>query len=124
VQALDGEEATLAHVRLDGPPRVGKYGVDLAALERVALPALASPTSGVVVIDELGKMELASAAFCDAVLRLFETPADIVATVQVFRHPFTDSLKRRGDVERLQVTRAGRDRLPEEIADRIAAAPT
>jgi len=62
VEAASGAKEVLAHVDLPGPPRVGRYGVDLAAFERVALPALRVPrTGGVVVVDELGKMELASA---------------------------------------------------------------
>jgi nucleoside-triphosphatase len=124
VRAFGGDEATLAHVALPGPPRVGRYGVDLVAFERVALPALgAQPRPGlVVVVDELGKMELASDAFCDAVLGLFRTPVDVVATTHVFRHPLTDSLKARSDVERVQVTRASRDHLPEQLADRLTGA--
>jgi len=121
VRALGGERATLAHVELAGPPRVGKYGVDLAAFERVALPALETPPKvRVVVVDELGKMELASEAFRDAVVALFDAPVDVVATVHVFRHPLTDGLKRRADVERVRVTHATRDRLPEELARRLA----
>jgi nucleoside-triphosphatase len=120
VETMDGERATMAHVSLPGPPRVGRYGVDLETFESVALPALADPPRrGVVVIDELGKMELASDRFREAVSRLLETPADLVATVHVFRHPFTDALKRLDDVERVQVTRGNRDRLPEELAAKL-----
>jgi nucleoside-triphosphatase len=124
VERLDGRQrGTLAHVELPGPPRVGKYGVDLEALERVALPALLGPPKrSVVVLDELGKMELASEAFREAALRLFDASVDVVATAHVFRHPFTDALKRRPDVERLQVTRATRTALPEHLAERLAAA--
>jgi nucleoside-triphosphatase len=123
VETVDGQRATLAHVTFAGPPRVGKYGVDLAAFERVALPALAKPPERwVVVIDEVGKMELASARFREAVSRLLETDADLVATVHVFRHPFTDELKHRRDVERISVTRANRDSLPERLAERLTAA--
>ena len=43
VEAASGTQARLAHVGLPGPPRVGRYGVDLAAFERVALPALGDP---------------------------------------------------------------------------------
>ena len=119
VTAAGGHRAVLAHVNLDGPPRVGKYGVDLAAFERVALPALADPgTGGVVVIDELGKMELASAAFRDAVQRLLGTDCSLVATVHIHRHPFTDALKRRIEVVRLDAS--NRDRLPMALADRLA----
>src|ERR671930_595519 len=43
VESLSGPSAVLAHVDLSGPPRVGKYGVDLAAFERVVLHAFAQP---------------------------------------------------------------------------------
>jgi nucleoside-triphosphatase len=120
IEAIGGSRATLAHVDLPGPPRVGKYGVDLEAFEKIALPALGRPPrDGVVLIDELGKMELASAPFCDAVRQLLEGPVTLVATVHAFRHPFTDALKQRDDVERVQITRSNRDRLPEELADRL-----
>jgi len=120
VESFDGKRATLAHVSLPGPPRVSRYGVDLPAFEQVALPALdAAGRADVVVLDELGKMELASDRFCDAVTELFHSPSSVVATIHVFRHPFTDVLKARSDVERLSVTRKTREGLPEELAARL-----
>jgi nucleoside-triphosphatase len=121
LETLDGKRATLAHVSFAGPPRVGRYGVDLDAFERIALPALAKPPRrGVVVIDELGRMELASERFREAVSRLLDAPVHFVATVHVFRDPFTDSLKRRPDVERVRVTHHSREELPEQLADRLS----
>jgi nucleoside-triphosphatase len=118
VETFDGERATLAHVTFSGPPRVGRYGVDLEAFERVALPALAGvKAQEFVVIDELGKMELASEAFRGAVSELFDRRVPLVATVHVARHPFTDALKR--DAEVMRVTRANRDELPARIAERF-----
>jgi nucleoside-triphosphatase len=119
VEAIGGERAVLAHVDLPGPPRVGRYGVDLEAFERVALPAVAADAE-VAVIDELGKMELASAPFRQAVTELFERDLDIAATVHVFRNPVTETLKRRDDVEVIRVARANRDQLPEQIAGRLS----
>jgi nucleoside-triphosphatase len=122
VETLGGRRAILAHTDLPGPPRVGKYGVDLEAFERVGLPPLERPPkAGVVLIDELGKMELASEPFRKAVSRLFDTAVDVVATVHVFRHELTDALKRRADVERMRVTKASRDDLPRQLADRLAS---
>ena len=121
VETLDGRRVTLAHVDFSGPPRVGKYGVDIEAFERVALPALDQPPAGtVVLVDELGKMELASAAFRERVTRIFDSPLDVVAAVHVFRHPFTEALKRRHAVERVRVTHATRDELPRQLAGRLA----
>jgi nucleoside-triphosphatase len=124
VETFDGERAVLAHVTLPGPPRVGRYGVDLEAFERVALPALeAAANADVVVVDELGKMELASARFRDAFSELFDASTPVVATVHAFAHPFTDGLKARTGVERHRVTRATRGALPHELAARFRASP-
>jgi nucleoside-triphosphatase len=120
VQTLSGNRAVLAHVNLPGPPRVAKYGVDLDAFERVALPALQlRGREGVVIIDELGKMELASRAFQDAVRKLLQTDISVIATVHVHPHPFTDALKRRPEVEITRVNAGTRDALPAELARRF-----
>jgi len=120
VEAVSGARGILAHVELPGPPRVGRYGVDLATFERVALPALRAPrTGGVVVVDELGKMELASAAFCEAVADLLARDVAVVATVHLGHHRFTDALKRRPDIRVLRVTDGTRDALPEQLMDRL-----
>jgi nucleoside-triphosphatase len=121
VETLEGERAVLAHVDLPGLPRVGRYGVDLQAFERVALPVLDRVRDGdVIVVDELGKMELASDRFVAAFERLLERPVSLVATVHVFRHPFTDRLERRPDVEVIRVTSANGDLLPGQLATRMA----
>jgi nucleoside-triphosphatase len=122
IETFDGHRATLAHVSLPGPPRVSRYGVDLDAFERLALPTLgAARRAEVVIIDELGKMELASQPFCDGLSELFNGERPLVATIHVFRHPVTDALKRRPDVERLRVTPKTRDALPAELAERLSA---
>src|ERR671925_24846 len=65
IERFGGERGVLAHVDLPGPPRVGRYGVDLVAFERLAIPAL-EQAGEVAIVDELGKMELASDAFREA----------------------------------------------------------
>lgn len=123
VEAIGGERGVLAHVDRPGPPRVGRYGVDLEAFERIALPALAEGARGsVVVIDEVGKMELASAAFRRAVEGLLEADVPLAATVHASRHPFTEALEARPGVEVVRVTAATRDGLPDQLADRLARA--
>jgi nucleoside-triphosphatase len=125
VEDASGAWEVLAHVDLPGPPRVGRYGVDLAAFERVALPALRTPgTGGVMVVDELGKMELASAPFRDAVVELLGQDVAVVATVHLARHRLTDALKRRPDVQVIRVTEGSRDALPQRLMERLVGAGT
>ena len=73
----------------------------------------------IVVIDELGKMELASAAFRKTVRDLFTRPADVVATVHAFAHPVTDELKARPNVDVVRVTAGNRDALPKRLQHRL-----
>ncbi|SOE07668.1 nucleoside-triphosphatase [Streptomyces sp. Ag109_G2-15] len=124
LQTLTGRREVLAHVDLPGPPRVGKYGVDLGVMERLALPSLRpaateEATGRLVLIDELGRMELACTAFRDAVITLFAADIDVVATVHAHHDPFTDALKRRADIEVVHLTPANRDGLPGQLAARL-----
>jgi nucleoside-triphosphatase len=105
-----------------GSPRVGRYGVALEDLERVAVPLLERADGGsIVVVDELGKMELASPRFRDAVSRVLARPLPLVATVHAFRHPFTDAIKRDPSVTVVPVTRGNREALAPELAARVGS---
>ena len=121
IETFAGERALLAHVDIEAPTRVGRFRVDVEAFERLALPALDPPgRKGVVLIDELGKMEQGSERFGKAVQELFEGSASpIVATVHTARHPFTDALKRRSDVSTVRLSAGNRDSLPAELAERL-----
>ena len=118
LETFDGQRGMLAHVGIRGGRRVGRYGVALDDLERLAIPAVRA-AADVVVLDELGKMELASAAFRDAVIVLFERPVAVVATVHTHAHPWTDRLKHRPSIAVVQLTRSNRDELPTAIASRL-----
>jgi nucleoside-triphosphatase len=97
--------------------------VDLPTFEHVALPAMHAPsTGGVVVVDELGKMELASAAFQEAVSDLLGREVAVVATVHLTHHRFTDALRRRPGIRVVRVTDATRDALPEQLMDALVGA--
>ncbi|MGB9605757.1 MAG: NTPase [Bryobacteraceae bacterium] len=111
---LDGRTVTLAHVSITSPVRVGRYGVNLGALESVGLEAVreALNSGRVVVIDEIGKMELASEGFRELVLRALDSPCTVLAAVHAHPHPFTDALKRRSDVRLFELTHANRDAAP------------
>jgi nucleoside-triphosphatase len=120
IETVDGRRGILAHTTIRGEPRVGRYGVALDELEALAVPALAdAPDEAVVVVDELGKMELASDAFRATVTDLLDRPLAVAATVHAFRHPFTDALKRDRRLTVVPVTARNRDGLPHELAARL-----
>lgn len=109
-----GDEAIIAHVNLP-PPRVSKYGVDVAAIDRFAATLDSGSRSAVYLVDEIGKMECFSAAFVEATRQLLDTGRPLVATVAQRGGGFIDEVKRRRDVEVWDVTRATRDKLPGHV---------
>jgi nucleoside-triphosphatase len=118
---LDGQEAVMAHVDLRGKgrPRVGRYGVDVRAIERVGVAALRRTMQErcVVVIDEIGKMELFCGPFKDIVLRAVGGPHTVIATVMTRPNPWVDVLKTMPQVEMWKVTVENRDGLADRVID-------
>jgi len=118
---LAGSEAILAHEDFQTEVRVGRFSVDVPAFEHVALPALrqAHERGGVVITDELGRMELASAPFVAAVHDMLTESSPVVATVHIHDHPITDALKQRTDVQCVVVTEANREKLPHRLLEQL-----
>ncbi len=116
---LDGPTGILASVSSSSRHRVGRYGVHLDDLEAVGVAALRraveEPHVGVVVIDEIGKMELFSLAFRDAVEAALSSPKLVLATVMAGRHPWVDAVKAQAGVELLEITLANRQTIPDRI---------
>ncbi len=104
---LRGERAILAHVNIKGPFRVGRYGVDVESLDRVGVAALnrAIEEKKFIVIDEIGKMELLSSSFRQAVLAALKSGQKVLGTIMASHHPFADSIKQRPEVELLKLNR-------------------
>ena len=115
MNTLEGETAILAHMDFGGPYRVGKYGVDLRALNRRAVPALqpASPEE-VIVIDEIGKMECMSQEFRQTVGAVLSAPNPVLGSIALKGGGFIAETRDRADVGLITVTRQNRDSLVHE----------
>ena len=92
---FDGRAAVLAHVDFPGSPRVGRYGVHLDALKDIAVPSLrnAVESADLIVVDEIGKMELLSGEFVDALGLASQSTKPLLGTILSAPHPVADGLK-------------------------------
>ena len=120
VDLATGEEAVFAHTHHRNGPRIGKYTVDVDALERVGIPAIrrAVEEGRTVVIDELAPMELCSDAFVPAVEAALASGCPlIVSTHANLDHPLAHRVRQ--ELELFRVKMSNRDRLPEEILQRF-----
>ena len=120
---LDGEEAVFAHVNFKTSERLGKYGLALSALETAGLGAIreALCERRLVVLDEIGPMELRSATFRDVVTDAFDSCVSILATITARPFPFTNALKRRRGVTLIEVRRENQEQLVSELSDQFKA---
>ena len=114
---LDGEETVLAHINIDSPYRVSQYRVDIDNLDRVGVSALnqASKERPIIIIDEIGKMELFSAAFKEAVLKAIGSGKKVLGTIMLSPHPWADHIKQKPQVKLIEVTRINHLRVREEL---------
>ena len=73
----------LAHVNQKSGPQVGKYRVNMEALNNIGAEAIiyAVENCDVVAIDEVGHMELFSEKFRTAVRRALESPKLVIAVI-------------------------------------------
>lgn len=116
---LDGQEAILAHIDSHSRYRVSKYGVDVDSLERVGVSALrqAAERCDLVIVDEIGKMELFSASFRETVRQIIAGGKRALGTIILNPNPWADTIKRQPQVNLVEVTRANYNQVLEELRD-------
>lgn len=115
-----GEKEVFAHVDFDSKEKVGKYGVDITALDRIGVPAIekaiADEGVNIIIIDEIGKMEMLSEKFCEVVIEALDSDKPIMVTLhKKSRTPLLQDVRRRDDIRILEVTPVNRNLLPYKI---------
>lgn len=106
--SLDGREDVLASVELISQRRVSKYGVDIAAVDRIGVTAIRDALSrdDIVVIDEIGRMELTSEQFRDVVMEALDSPKPVLGTIAIRDTNLARRIKKREDTRVIKLTRA------------------
>ena len=114
------EREVFAHVDYESKEKVGNYGVDTNALDNVGVPAIekaiTDEETNIIVIDEIGKMEMLSEAFCKMVIEALDSDKPIMVTLhKKSRTPLLQDVRRRDDIRILEVTPVNRNLLPYKI---------
>lgn len=117
VRDLEGDTGILAHIANKGKYRVGKYGVDVASFEKIALHALhtGAKEADLLIIDEIGRMELFSSAFRSALTMLLDDPLPLLATAHSGNDAFLAGILSRDDISVYVLNTANRESMLEVI---------
>ena len=121
MKTLDGQEGLLGHETIKSSYHIRRYGVSIENIEQLAVPAITPQSEDtIVVIDEIGKMECFSSAFCKAALKALDAPNMVLGTIAVGGTDFIRALKERKDIKIYEVTLQNRDQLPDLLLEIIS----
>jgi nucleoside-triphosphatase THEP1 len=125
LETLDGESVILAHLDIKSPHRLGRYGVDVEALDGILDRALPSdPQIDLFLVDEIGKMECFSERFTVAITGLLDSGQRGVATINQRAGGFVGAVRERPEVTLWEVTRENRDEMPGRVLEWIESGET
>lgn len=115
---VTGETEVFAHTDYESKIMVGKIGMDVSRFDSVAVDAIktAMESCDIIVIDEIGKLEVESEAFVEAVRAALEAEKPMILTLhKKSRNPLLQDVRRRDDVRILEITPTNRNILPFKI---------
>jgi len=97
---LNGRSGLLAHVQLDSKFKVGKYSVNIADIDSIAVFSIeqALLMGQPVLIDEIGKMELFSEKFRQIIEIVLAAPPVVLGTLTLANIPFVNRIRKRTDL--------------------------
>ncbi|MBO4797658.1 MAG: NTPase [Candidatus Methanomethylophilaceae archaeon] len=124
-----GEKTQFAGLDVESKVTVGRIGVDLSKFEEVGVAAIrnACRKAGegtepdfeecdIIVIDEVGKVEVESEKFVEAVREALDADKPMILTLhKKSRNPLLQDIRRRDDVRILEVTPTNRNILPYKV---------
>jgi nucleoside-triphosphatase len=120
-----GQKGWLAHVNQPEGPQVSKYRINLRDLDNIGADSIrkAVTNAQIVVVDEIGPMELHSSAFKEAVVQALNSDKLVLGVIhQRARDPLIDSLRKRDDVEIFEATYGNRTTLHNLLIGQVVSA--
>lgn len=114
--SLDGRKGLLSHGEIKSLFRVSKYKVDIEGFENFLGTLLfLDPQTGLIIIDEIGKMECLSGKFNKRIQEILDSQKLVIATIALRGGGLIAEVKKRDDVKLFEVVQSNRDTLVSEI---------
>ncbi|MEM2098882.1 MAG: NTPase [Candidatus Bathyarchaeia archaeon] len=117
-----GKRGWLAHINQPAGPQIGKYKVNIENLTTIGAEAILAAIENccVIVIDEIGPMELLSEKFKQAVSKALESSKPVIAVIhRRAQDKLIVDTRKREDAELIIITPQNRECLPKKIAIKI-----
>jgi nucleoside-triphosphatase THEP1 len=110
IETLEGKQGVLAHIDINSRYKVGKYGVSIDDIDRIAVPSMIPDHENqMVIIDEIGKMECFSIPFKEALVQVLESKNPVLGSIALKGGHFIGKIKKRTDVHLIRISEKNRD---------------
>jgi len=103
-------------------PTVGKYHVYLLDIEMIGAAAIRNAVNmaDVIIIDEIGPMELKSEEFITAIEFALASKKSLIGTIhRQCAHRLVSSIKSDENCQLIEVSLQNRDKIPSEVVDAV-----
>jgi nucleoside-triphosphatase THEP1/ADP-ribose pyrophosphatase YjhB (NUDIX family) len=119
--SINGESVEIASVESPSKTRIGRYGIDIERFEKFAIKILqeALITKKIIVIDEIGFMQMLSSTFQKIVQEIVSNKNIVLGTIPLDSHPEIDQIKYLNEVEIISINEFNRDMISEFLVKDI-----
>lgn len=117
-----GTRRMMASTDVESGPRVGKYHVDIEAIDHIVETVFdpSRPEVDLMVVDEIAPMECLSDTFVTSVTAVLDSDRPLLGTIHYrITDGFIGAVKDREDVRLIEVTNENRDELPARLTTEI-----
>lgn len=122
VDLLSGKRGTLSRIGWASGPSIGKYRVNLADLSQIGVTALndAIKEADLIVVDEIGPMELQGKDFQEAIIKAVGSSKPMLGIIHWrIKHPLVEKIKGRSDVKIYEITHESREAVQAKVMEEI-----
>ena len=109
--SINGDSVEIANVDSPSKTRIGRYGMDIEAFENFAIKVLQDALSSkkLIVIDEIGFMQMLSTAFRKIILDVVSDNHIVLGTVPLDSHAEIDRIKHLQEVKIINLNELNRN---------------
>jgi nucleoside-triphosphatase len=119
MKTLEGKSGYLAHQDIESEFHIRRYGVSIENIENIATPSITPRNNNVIILDEIGKMECFSDVFKSTAKEVLDSANIVIGTITFGGSDFILEVKKRDDIEIIEVTLENRDKLPDIILQKV-----
>ncbi|KAK8814212.1 hypothetical protein WA158_008074 [Blastocystis sp. Blastoise] len=122
ITTFSGQQSILSSTQFvsENYPKVGSYGVSIENINKTIVNEIniaLREKCPLVVVDEIGKMEMLSNEYKSSIMNLFKSDAIVFGTILENHHRFGDTIKKMSNVNLVTITYENRNSMVHEILE-------